>query len=370
LPVGAFTMRSKREEPSPVPGGAIPDVMSMHPRVLPADRKRRLLVLGILLLLSTALGLRLWHERHVFTTPSLSPSDIERRAKEQPENADAQIDWGDLLRQQGRLEEAGQVLAKASQMVPKDARPYTGMALVSLAQHQGVTAIGFVHESLKRDPGNASVWQGLAALSERLRRTDEAIAAYEKLTQLTPNDAMPWRQLGLLYTRQGQIFRGYSKLQRAVTLNPSDVLAQRYLGENAFLQGKFPEAQQAFARVAAVEPEDPVVLSVLAQIGVILDPTPGGLARAEQQATHSLAVKPSGAAHLALGQIHLARHEYNPAIAEFKAALVLDPDLLPAYVSLSQAYSRMGQPDLASKTDRLHEEALARQGHSPESVKR
>jgi cytochrome c-type biogenesis protein CcmH/NrfG len=317
--------------------------------------------IGIALLLAASLGVRVWYDRRPLPPISANAADIERRAREEPGSAAAQIDWGDLLRRQGRLDEAESAFVAASRLNPSDARPYAGLALVAIALHQPARAIDAYRQAIQRDPSDASDWSGMAAQYEVLHQQADALPAYEKATQLDPKDADAARQLGLLYTQQGEASRGHDLLARAAQLNPTDLRTQRYLGENAFLLERFTEARQAFEKVLAQEPDNFAVLSMLAQIIVRLDPTPEGLALAERHAKRSIAIKPTGSAHLALGQIYLARRQYAPAITEFKKAIALYPDLLLAYVSLSQAYTRTDRTDLARKADADYQATLLRQ---------
>ena len=64
---------------------------------------------------------------------------------------------------------------------------------------------------------------------------------------------------------------------------------------------------------------------------------------------------------MALGEVYLDRNKYAPAIAEFKTAIKIYPDLLLAYVSLAQAYNRTGQADRARKIDAEYQSTLNRQ---------
>jgi tetratricopeptide (TPR) repeat protein len=320
------------------------------------------------LLLLASLGVRVWYDRRPIPPLSTDARDIERRAREEPGSIAAQIDWGVLLRQQGRWDEADRAFATASRLNPQDARPYTGLALVAIAQHKPARAAEFYRQALQRDPSDPDAWRVLASQYEILHQQANALSAYEKLIRLDPNDANAARQLGLLYTEQGQVFRAHDLLVHAAQLAPSDIRTQRYLGENAFLQERFPESQQAFEKVLAQEPDNPAVLSMLAQIMVKLDPSPQGLALAERRAKRSLALKQTGSAHMALGQIYLARRQYAPATAELKKAIAIYPDLLLAYVSLSQAYRRTSRLDLARKTDADYQATLIRQKRASGNV--
>jgi hypothetical protein len=60
----------------------------------------------------------------------------------------------------------------------------------------------------------------------------------------------------------------------------------------------------------------------------------------------------------------LPAREYSLAVVELKKAIELYPDLLLAYISLSQAYTHAGQLDLARRADASYQAEMAKQNRA------
>jgi tetratricopeptide (TPR) repeat protein len=324
------------------------------------QRRRLAALLGATLLILVALSLRIWHDRNGRPPASDDVHAIEQRVQAHPDNPEAQLDWGIALQRQNRFDEAVSALSKAARLDPSDARPFAWLGLLALARHHPTEAKSYLQAANARTPSGPEALRLLAELHSRLHEAPDAIALYERLTHLTPNDPVPWQQLGRLYAQSGQWSRGYDAETHAATLDPSDLRTQRYLGKITLTLGRFAEAQQAYAKVLAQTPDDPAALAATARITLRLDPSPAGLDHAKQQIDSALARTQTADAYLTRGQIHLMRREYAPAIADFKAALGINADLISAYGFLSQAYAEAGQPDLARQASAQHSAALAR----------
>src|SRR5436190_944049 len=87
-------------------------------------RKGGGILLFFVLLIAGAFGIRLWHDHLQPLGPPADLMEAERRARERPDDFQAQLDWGGLLLKSGRLDESAQVFSHVSQLHPQDARPY------------------------------------------------------------------------------------------------------------------------------------------------------------------------------------------------------------------------------------------------------
>ncbi len=103
--------------------------------------------------------------------------------------------------------------------------------------------------------------------------------------------------------------RGY---QRALTLNPGYATAHQWYGEFRAIMGRFDEARAALRRARELDPLSPIVTVM------------------------------TGAPEYFSGS-------YDAAILQFRKALELEPNFLPAHLNLALAYSQKG----------MHEEAIA-----------
>src|SRR5579871_4096908 len=95
----------------------------------PGRFRRMLAVVTVLVLIGGALLFRLLQERA--NPPALAMSELERRAREQPNDLQAQLDWGSALQKTGQLEAAGQVFEQAAKLAPQDAQVYLWQGIVA-----------------------------------------------------------------------------------------------------------------------------------------------------------------------------------------------------------------------------------------------
>jgi len=184
----------------------------------------------------------------------------------------------------------------------------------------------------------------------RSGRIRNAIAGFEALVRLRPQDADAWQGLGLLYMREQQYARSLDALSRSATLKPQDPLTQYNLGTLALNLGRLDQADRALRAAIAQQPDNARARAALAIVTMRKDPSPAGLAAAEQQADSALRAGPDYATYKTRGQIYMAERRFQPAIKDFQAALRLNLRAESTYLLLSQCYASAGQPDRAART--------------------
>src|SRR5690348_9468550 len=109
------------------------------------------------LAVAAALFVRVRHDRHVGATTSFA--DLQRRAQAHPDNAQAQLDWGDALRGLHRDAEAEAAFKIAANLAPTDPRPLDRLGILAAEQKRPVEALGYFHASLKLNPRDADIWR-------------------------------------------------------------------------------------------------------------------------------------------------------------------------------------------------------------------
>jgi len=319
----------------------------------------RVPAVGIVVALLACVASRVFHDSRHHAEREISPYP---GTGAQPPGLQAQLDLGDHLAMEGRVQDAARVFADAARAAPRDAQPYTRLGALAVQDHRPDYARANFLRSAQLNPSDPEVWHALGDLYARARLNHHAIEAYQHTIRLQPDDETAWRQLGVLETEAKHLGRGYDALKRAAILKPSDLAAQIDLGNCCLISGHLPEARQAFDFVLARKPDDPSALVGAAETGLQLDPSADGLRRAEDQSDRALTLSPNAHTHLVLGRIALMRKEYARAVNELSASLAVKSDDLAAYGYLSQAYAGMGRIDLARKAsaDYLRAEAQAR----------
>jgi len=329
------------------------------------NKNVRILVITVVVL-AVALAIRLWHDLGASQKPSFS--DLQRRVQEQPNDFQAQLDWGNALHALHRDTEAEAAYKTAASLAPTDAQPLDLLATLAMERQRPDQALEYLQASLKLDPNDAHAWHSYAQLLERMDPR-AAMQAYARATQLDPKDAFSWRQLGILERGQNRD-RALQDLQRAAALNPNDLITEDMIGDTALASGKIPLAQQAYDRALAIQPNDPQALLGTAHRLLLQDPSPANLAKAGPLIDRAFAgmPQPSGYAYLVRGQWNLLQRRYPQAVSDLKAALDSDPSMYTAHISLSQAYAALGKPQLARRESDLFVTAHDRAPAAPGSA--
>src|ERR1700722_13316558 len=125
-----------------------------------------------------------------------------------------------------------------------------------------------------------------------------------------------------------------AQFTKAAALDPTFAMAHYNLALcSATAKDFFAELNQAVALIdKASDGERLMILSL--QAGANADPT-----RSQQYDEQLVAKYPQDErAHFLLGNAYLGRQNYQPAIAEYKRAIAIDPGYSPAYNSLGYAY--------------------------------
>jgi tetratricopeptide (TPR) repeat protein len=268
---------------------------------------------------------------------------------------------GMSLQREGRLAEAHRAFEQLGRITPRDARPMVWLGMIAMQQHRIPDAIACFDEALRRDPSDADVTRSVGELYERAGAFPKALPMYERAAQLQPSYGPGQRLLGLADVRMGRLSRGREALKHAIDLDSSDFKARAALGDLDVRLGMLEEARRCYGALLSHSPKDPDALVGAARVTVLLDPTPGGLRRAETQTEEAAA---AGAAMpktlLIRGQIALLRQDYAGAIRELSRATSGDPNLAEAYGYLSQAYAATGQTERARRAAAEHNTASER----------
>jgi tetratricopeptide (TPR) repeat protein len=108
-----------------------------------------------------------------------------RAVEQEPSNIDARVNWGSLLHEQGRLEEAERVYADALGALGDDPVLLFNLGVLMEDMNRRMEAVHAYQKALRLDPGLADAHYNVALLFEGLGRPKDAIrhmAQYRKLS--------------------------------------------------------------------------------------------------------------------------------------------------------------------------------------------
>jgi tetratricopeptide (TPR) repeat protein len=151
--------------------------------------------------------------------------DLEKskaRAKAEPDNAEAQNDYGWALRQNGDTEKAEVYLEKAKKLNPALAYVHSNLSVVLLDKGKASDSLNEAKEAVK-DDGNQPIYRvvyGNALLASN--KTKEAIEQYQEATKLKPDYENAFYNLGRAFNQDGERMKALAALSTALQLDKDD----------------------------------------------------------------------------------------------------------------------------------------------------
>lgn len=179
---------------------------------------------------------------------------LTRRALEfDPDNPEAVVKLGRVLRTVGRNDEALEFFQRYHQMVPGDflGLAHIGSCLSAMGRYQ--EAESYLRRAVAGidDP---QTHYNLGLLLSVTNRTPEAIAEYEKALARDPMHADARLNMATAFARQGRMDVALRELTRLVEQDPDNAMARTNLGVVLLQQGK---VEQARVQLEAAVRSDP-----------------------------------------------------------------------------------------------------------------
>lgn len=227
------------------------------------------------------------------------------------------VDQGFALVDDGRYEEAIEVLTRALSLDPEDVDALERRATAYLMLDRRDLAIADLNAAASLEPKSADVRAGLcAALAEidpagALPHCDIAI-------RLDPEDSPSFNNRSTALGLLGRDEEALADLNRAVTLSPDEVIFRANRAISLMELGRFDLAAADVDHALALEPNDPTMMLALARIA---------LSRGDAVEARGLAgsVLNRGSGHAealaTAGWISLAENDPDAAVEAFDLAL-------------------------------------------------
>lgn len=151
------------------------------------------------------------------------------RAKQEPENFDAQMRAGDLYYQIQRFADAAKFYEKANQLRPAEVAPMIKLGNAYFDAEQYDQAEKWYLDALKKTPNDTGVRTdlGLTYYLRTPRNTEKAISEFKAVLSIEPNKEITLQNLALAY-RDGGDQPNYEKtLEKLRSVNPNNPLLAR-----------------------------------------------------------------------------------------------------------------------------------------------
>ncbi|MBG1267357.1 caspase, EACC1-associated type [Nostoc sp. WHI] len=259
-------------------------------------------------------------------------------------NANAHLNLGITLHDQGKLDEAIAAFRKAIQADPKYLDAYFNLGNALEAQGKWNKAIIEYRKVIQLQPNFVKAYNLLGDALDTQGKLDEAITEYRKAIQIDPNHALTYANLGCSLSRLGKLDEALAACRKAIQIDPNHVLAHHNLGAALYAQGKLDEAIAAYRKAIQLDPNH-----VLAHnnLGAALQ-AQGKLDEAIAAYRKAIQLDPNYVlAHVILGNTLRVQGKLDEAIAAFRKAIQIDPNYVLAHVNLGFTLQAQGKLDEA-----------------------
>ena len=237
------------------------------------------------------------------------------------------------------------------EQAPDDPEAWMGLGLARQRRNEDLQALDAYDRALALDPTLERAHHNRGVSLHSLGRGPQAVEAYREALRLNPRYVRAHVALGGALCKLGQETEALAAWETAIELDPAWYEAHHNLGALLRKQGEHALAVESFARAAALEPneEDPDRRrAALAELHFFWAESWMELGRVSDAiATYRKAIelRPDDAAeaHNRLGAAHDTVGHPELAVAEFEAAVMLEPYHPLYWANLGQACLRFGR---------------------------
>ncbi len=251
----------------------------------------------------------------------------------------ANFNLGNVLRQEGRMDEAISHYKVALQMRPNYAQTHDNLGHALLQQGEVDEAIFHLQKALQINPGLANAHYNLGNAFVQKGRVDEAITQYQTALQIRPDYAQAHDNLGKTLLQQGRVDEAIDHLQKALQIEPGLLNAYYNLGNALLQKGRVDEAITQYQTALQIRPD-------YAQAHDNLGNALLQKGRVDEAISHfqtALQIRPDDAqAHNNLGNALLQKGMADEAISHFQKALQINPSYGKTHSNLGNALLQKG----------------------------
>jgi len=180
----------------------------------------------------------------------------ERAAAVTTGNQQAYASLGQLLEEQGRVDEAIARYREACRFMQEASGLHTRIGMLLMQQGRAAEANVEFSLALKSQPNNAVAHYNVARALDAQGKTNEAIEQYGAAVRCQPQSAVAHEGLGRELAKQGRVSEEIHELVEAVRIRPDWALAHNSLALALAAQGRLDEAIREALEVVRLEPDN------------------------------------------------------------------------------------------------------------------
>jgi tetratricopeptide (TPR) repeat protein len=231
--------------------------------------------------------------------------------------------FGNVLREAGRLEEAAIAYQRALALKPDSVDTLYNLGNVSQDIGRPDQAVAYFERALALRPSSVEILNNLGTAFHDQGMLDQAAATYQRALSLRPDSVETLTNYAGALRDQGEMDRAVAQYEWVLALRPDHVEARNGLGITLREQGKVDAAIAHFERALALAPDQAETHNNLAMALEHL----GKLDEAVAHYEHSLRLGPNQAeTHNNLGNALEHQGRLDEAMTSYEQALALKPD--------------------------------------------
>lgn len=173
-----------------------------------------------------------------------------------PKMAELHNDLANALRAQGKTDEAIREYTEALRLRPDFAPPMNNLGSLLVAQGRTKEALDYFAEAIRRFPTLADAHYNLARTLLVLGRKEEAVASYKKTLELRYHYSDAHNDLATVLAEQGRTQEAIDHFKEAIRFSPNYAEARFNLAETLERLGRLPEAVREYQEVLRINPRD------------------------------------------------------------------------------------------------------------------
>jgi tetratricopeptide (TPR) repeat protein len=223
--------------------------------------------------------------------------------------------------------------------------PYSFLRAGMTNEHTGdhTGAERAYRRGLEIAPDNVELRNALGWTLFQEGKTAEAVAEYERALATDPQHAKAHNNLALALVELGELQNAADHFRASLAIEPK---AEIY-SDLGFVMAQLGKPDEALADYQKALELDPNCASAHFNLAVSLLRA-GDLPQAESHYRRALPGRPTAETHNGLGYVLALQGHGDEAIAEYRAAIDIDPHFAPAYNNLADALEQQGKLDDAA----------------------
>ena len=169
----------------------------------------------------------------------------------------ARINLAEVLRLQGKFDEAIAQLRDALRLDPKSAAAHTDIGLILRAQGKVDEAVAEYRAAISLDPDWTDAHNGLAVTLAGQGKMDQAADAFREIIRVDPDSTIGHYNLATALANLDRDVEAAAELREVIRIYPNHYNARFNLGELFRLEAKYDEAAKQFREYIRLAPDTP-----------------------------------------------------------------------------------------------------------------